>query len=182
MSRLGELAFFVLLVGASVIANAQTPSGSSLHASKVLADIKSQGARAVVTALRSDNVQWNRAMANIGRGTPEWLHVAVALRSGTDAGASETLDEAVFLALKTAPVAVLKMLKDGHFDTKAVCSSNIGIDYTPAESRRFIDDRIKILTGLPHIEALAATHHQCLEGLRSALADFDDSKANPNSQ
>lgn len=39
-------------------------------------------------------------MANIGRGKSDWLDVAVALHPGVDAGAAETLDEAVFFAFK----------------------------------------------------------------------------------
>jgi hypothetical protein len=140
-----------------------------------LADVKAQGARTVVAALWSDNGRWNQVMANVGDGKPEWLEVAVALRPGTDAGAAETLDEAIFFALKTAPVAVLQLLKDGRFETSLVCSSNIGTDYTPTESRRFIGDRIKVLSGLSDAKILA-TRDQCLAGLRTALADFDNSK------
>lgn len=115
-------------------------------------------------------------MANIGRGSPEWLEVAVALHPGTDAGAAEMLDEAVFFALRTEPAAVLKLLKDGRFETKFVCSSNVGIDYTPAESRRFIRERIKVLSGLSADAKVLATRDQCLAGLRGALADFGSSK------
>ncbi len=164
-----------LLFGISAVSTAATPSSASLHASSILADVRAQGARAVVAALWSDSDRWNQVMTNIGRGRPEWVEVAVALHPGTDAGAAETLDEAVFFALKTAPVAVLKLLKDGRFDTKFVCSSNVGTDYTPAESRRFIRERIKVLSGLSDAKILAA-RDQCLAGLRAALADFGSSK------
>jgi hypothetical protein len=140
-----------------------------------LADVRAHGARVVVAALWSDNDRWNQVMENIGRGGSEWLEVAVALHPGTDAGAAEALDEAVFFALKPSPVAVLKLLKDGRFDTKFVCSSNVGTDYTPAESRRFITERIKALSGLSDTKVLKA-RDQCLAGLRAALADLDGSK------
>jgi len=53
------------------------------------------------------------------------------------------------LALRAAPASVLQLLKDGTFETNTVCSSNIGIDYTPAQSRRFIKVRaVTIFDGL----------------------------------
>ena len=67
-----------------------------------MTDVRAHGARAVVASLWSNSDRWNHVMANIGRGKPEWLDVAVALHPGTDAGAAETLDEAVFFALRTA--------------------------------------------------------------------------------
>ena len=164
-----------LLVGMMAIAVAAAPSASSLNASSILADIRTNGAQPVVAALWSGDGRWNQVMVNIGSGRSDWLQVGVALRPGTDAGAAEELDEAIFLALGTAPVAVLKLLKDHQFKTKFVCSSNIGIDYTPTEARRFINERIKILSGLSN-EKILATRDECLVGLRAALADFGTSK------
>src|SRR5256885_5371516 len=107
-----------VLIGVSVVGLAETPSSSSLQADSVLTDIKVHGSHAAVATLWSNTNRWNQVMESIGRGNEEWLKVAVALRPGTDAGASETLDEAVFLALKPAPVAVLRLLKERQFETK----------------------------------------------------------------
>jgi hypothetical protein len=175
MKRIGECLAVAVLVAMSLFRSAATPAAASPQAAALLADVKTQGATAVVAKLRSDNARWNQVMASIGQGHREWLQVASALRPGTDAGASEALDEAVFLALKTAPSTVLQLLKDGAFDTGAVCSSNIGTDYNAEQSKRFIKDRIKVLEKLsnPTTEPARA---QCLEGLRAALADFDSPK------
>jgi hypothetical protein len=164
-----------LLIGVSAVCSAANPLIPSLHASGILTDVRTRGAKAVVASLWSDGGRWNQVMANIGRGRPEWLEVAVALQPGTDAGAAETLDEAVFFALGAAPVAVLKLLKEGRFQTKFVCSSNVEEDYTTSESQGFIRERIKVLSGLADARTLA-TRDQCLAGLRSALADLDSSK------
>lgn len=164
-----------LLFGISGVSIAATLASASLNASSVLADVRARGAHAVVAALWSDESRWNQVMTNIGSGRPEWLNVAVALRPGTDAGAAETLDEAIFFALRTAPVAVLKLLKDGRFDAKFICSSNVGIDYTPAESRRFIRERIKVLSGVSDATVMT-TRDKCIAGLLGALADFGSSK------
>jgi hypothetical protein len=60
------------------------------------------------------------------------------------------------------------LLRDGVFDTKFVCSSNIGTDYSPKESRRFVRDRIQVLAAVTELE-VAAARDRCLQGLRDAL-------------
>jgi hypothetical protein len=153
--------------------NAQ--SAAPLQAAAVLGDIKSRGARAVVDSLWAVDGRWDTVMTNVAGGKAEWLEVAAALHPGTDAGASETLDEAIFLALKPAPVAVLWLLKDGVFDTNFVCSSNIGTDYSQKESRRFVRDRIKVLAAVTELD-VAGARDRCLQGLRGALKILADSK------
>jgi hypothetical protein len=150
-------------------------ASSAPQAASILADIKTRGAKAAVETLWADNSDWNTVMADISGGKPEWLDVAVALQPGTDGGAAETLDEAVFLALKPSPVAVLKLLQEHQFLTDLVCSSNIGTDYPPEKSRRFIRDRIKVLETLSDSK-LQVTREQCLRGLRTALKDFPVTK------
>lgn len=159
------------LVGLPLIGNAAPPT-PSLHAATVLAEIRHQGARAVAAKLWSDNARWDKVIGNIGHGSRDWLQVAAALRPGTDAGASEALDEAVFLALKAAPASVLRLLEVGTFESDTVCSSNIAIDYTAAQSRQFISDRIKTLENFSEPSTLAE-RDQCLARLRAALADLD---------
>lgn len=160
--------FLLTLLVAEVAAAA---TSSSPQAGGILTDIKVRGAQAAVATRWADTDAWNAAMANIGRGKPGWLEVAVALQPGTDGGAAETLDEAIFLALKPSSVAVLKLLQEHQFRTELVCSSNIGTDYTPEKSRHFIRDRIKNLEGLPDSN-LQAIRDKCLTGLRAGLKDF----------
>ena len=164
---------FAIVLGLSIAVTMAGPaktahSTATRRAAAVLGDIKSRGARAVVDSLWADDGHWDTVMINVAGGTAEWLDVAAALHPGTDAGASETLDEAIFLALKPAPVAVLRLLKDGVFDTNFVCSSNIGTDYSPKESRRFVRDRIKVLAAVTELD-VAGTRDRCLQGLRGAL-------------
>jgi len=148
---------------------------SSLQAGALLHDIRVRGARAVVDSLWSDDGKWERVMASIASGEKEWLAVATALHPGTDTGASETLDEAVFLALKPAPGAVLQLLKGGSFDTDFVCSSSIATDYSSEQSRRLVRDRIEVLEALSQSEVKGA-RDQCLKGLKNALKDLATSR------
>jgi len=172
--RIGNWARITCVVGALMAISAASAAAIGLQAETVLTDIKAQGARSVVARLYANTDQWNQVLAKIGHGSRKWLEVAAALRSGTDAGSSEALDEAMFLALKTAPVPVLRLLKEGSFETKAVCSSNIGTDYSVEQSRRFVKDRIKVLESVSGTEMLAV-RNQCLQGLRAALSDLSRS-------
>jgi len=114
-----------LLHGFAMIAITASASDSTTRAQSILSDINSRGAKSVVEMLWADEERWNDVMTNVGSGDVAWLGVAVALRSGTDAGASEMLDEAISIALKSAPAAVLRLLKDHKFNRSFVCSSNI---------------------------------------------------------
>ena len=147
----------------------------SVNAPDILSDIRIDGAHIVVTKLWDRNRGWDEVMAKIATGKKEWLDVAAALRPGTDGGASQTLDEAVFLALQSAPVAVLKLLDGNPFDTDSVCSSNIGTDYSPEKSIRFVRDRIIVLHRLSDPDLQAVRTH-CLNSLRAALKELADSK------
>ena len=111
----------------------------------ILSEIRADGPRKVVDQLYAPGGHWRDLMAKIGRGGGDWLKVAVALRPGTDGGASEELDEAIFFALAPAPEAVLKLLRDRRFDLNYVCSSNVGVDYSASKSRRFIKERLSVL-------------------------------------
>jgi hypothetical protein len=163
------------LVTVSSLAQAEAYQASTLRAENLLADVSARGPQVVVATLRSDDTVWDRVMVNIGHGNRRWLDVAAALRPGTDAGASETLDEAAFLALKNSPTRVLQLLKNGTFQTATVCSSNIGTDYSGAQSRRFIKDRIKALQNVTNADTLVV-RDACLAGLRTALTEFDEFK------
>jgi hypothetical protein len=148
-----------------------TGPASEIQASAVLADIQLHGPEAVVASLRSDQPKWDDVMAKIAGGKNKWLRVAGALRPATDGGASETLDEAVFLALKPASAAVLKLLMEGRFSTDSVCSSNIARNYSEQQSRRLIRERISILTGLS-ATGIQAMRDDCVTKLAAALKDL----------
>jgi hypothetical protein len=167
------LALMIAMVAGSIAWSAEPPP--SVRARDLLGDIKIHGAKFVVEKLWDRNRQWDAVMAKIATGKKDWLDVAAALRPGTDAGASETLDEALFLALASAPVGVLKLL-DGHpFDTDFVCSSNIGTDYPPQKSLRFVRDRIEVLRGVSDADLQAVRTH-CLKNLKLALKELADSR------
>jgi hypothetical protein len=163
----------VLIIGAllfTLCAELGATDSTAIRAGQVLADIKVRGPAAVVKSLWEPAQKWGEVMKRISTGQQAWLDVAVALRPGTDAGASETLEDAVFLALKPSPVAVLRLLAGHPFDTVFVCSGNIADEYSEKEARRFIRDRIKILTGVSD-PTVRAARDECVKRLRAALRD-----------
>lgn len=145
---------------------------SKVTPARVLADIALHGPSKVVQKLYEPGGRWSSVMAKIAEGRDDWLKVAVALRPGTDGGASEELNETIFLALGAAPEAVLDLLKQRKFATEFVCSSNIAVDYSVDESRRFIEERLKALERVTK-PSLAEIRTQCEQGLRNGLKDLE---------
>lgn len=158
----------IVLISFSATAVGNNHARSSISASSIDVDIEAHGAKAVVAALWENNERWNEVITNIGHGSSEWLNIAVKLHPGTDAGSAELLDEAVFLALKPSPIAVLQLLRDQQFSIDFVCSSNISTDYPPDQARRFIRERIKILRDTSDVET-DSVRLQCISRLRAAM-------------
>ena len=75
----------------------------------IIHEVSSRGAREVVLELYHDEDIWYALLRNIATGSELWLKAAVALRSGSDAGASEMLNLAVGEALEHAPENVLRI-------------------------------------------------------------------------
>jgi hypothetical protein len=171
MSPFARLLFRFLLLAIVPIAILAAES-SGVERAKLLADIGSNGPSKVVEKLYAPGGRWPSVMAKISEGRDDWLKVAVALRPGTDGGASEELDEAIFLALGSAPDAVLKLLKQRKFTVEFVCSSNISVDYPIDQSKRLVNDRLEVLERVKD-SSLSEIKGQCEQGLQQALKDLD---------
>lgn len=139
---------------------------------ELLRQIKSEGANKVVEQLYAPGGRWSEVMAAIGKGHSNWLTVARELHTGTDGGASEELNEAIFFALAPAPRQVLPLIKERDFQVEFVCSSNVNIDYSLDESRQFIQARLTVLSQIKD-PALADTKAACEKGLQQGLHDLD---------
>jgi hypothetical protein len=159
---------FAMLMPTAILASESPHNGPK----SILSAVRADGPRKVVDQLYAPGGHWHDVMAKISRGGGDWLEVAVALQPGTDGGASEELDEAIFFALAPAAEAVLKLLRDRRFDLNFVCSSNVGVDYSASKSRRLIKERLTVLQRVRDPELLA-TKDRCEQGLRAALKDFD---------
>lgn len=165
------------LLALTMLAGEVFAAGSPhVDAADILQEIRASGAAKVVARLYDSGALWNGVLARIGQGSDDWLKVAVALHPGTDGGAAEELNEAIFFALATAPKKVLELLRIHEFNVDFVCSSNVSVDYSFAESRQFIDERLRVL-GQTHEPALAQITALCTRGLQQALRDVDRPEA-----
>jgi hypothetical protein len=100
----------------------------------LLAAIQERGPRAVVDELWDSDEKWAALETGVGTGTKEWLKVARAIKPGTDAASSETLEIAMFRAIHKSPWAVLSLLASEPQSWFGVCSSNFLMG-DPADER-----------------------------------------------
>ena len=162
----------LLLVFSSAAHSAgRSGSGEARSADAIMGEIKNRGAKSVVAELRSSDDDWNRVISSVAKGTVDWLAVASALRSETDGGASEQLDEAIFLALGKSPLRVLTLLQQRKFGVDEVCNSNIAIDYPSREAMKLVRTRIGVLKRVNTLN-VQAVRDRCLAGLHIAAREL----------
>lgn len=91
-----------------------------LSTKSIQKDIKVLGARKVYISLYDDVKKWHDLLRKIASGDEEWLKVAINLRDGSDAGASEMLSLAVGEALEHNPENVFKFALNS-FEINVIC-------------------------------------------------------------
>jgi len=96
--------------------------GAGVSAQTLLKRIAKEGGRQVLWQLWKNDADFERVASGIESGDPSWLKVAVALRAFSDAGASESLNYAVALALPRATNRVLALVGHG-FSVADICTS-----------------------------------------------------------
>lgn len=152
-------------------------SGSYYANPKQIIDaINKRGAKQIVFELYQDQKIWDSVLRKIGSGEEAWLKVATALRSGSDAGASEMLTLAVSEALEHKPAVVFKNALQ-TFELRDICSSPDVDDerYNSYElSIRSVNIRIdKVASiGNPDLKDLSNKCIQYLEESKEHLARF----------
>lgn len=112
-----------VIVGLGLLFGAlAAPVATPPQATEILAEIKSTGAKATFRRLWSDEPQFDAVLAEIAKGSPEWLAIAQQIRPFTDAAASEGLDYSVARALPVAPERVLRLVGHGC-SIERICTS-----------------------------------------------------------
>jgi hypothetical protein len=156
------------------------PQGVYSKPTAILDEIKSKGARAVVSELYDDQNVWQSMLQKIASGNLAWLKVAVALHPVSDAGSSEMLTLAVGEALENDPKNVFKIAL-GSFKLGNICS---GPDVDDARydsyelSMKAINRRIKKVAAIKD-QSLMNTSKECtqyLEKSRKGIAQFYEIK------
>jgi hypothetical protein len=107
----GTRALILALAVAGPSVSTANPGSEAAHIS---ARVKNDGPTAVVRSIYADDRQWKDLLANVATGRRDWLALAVELRPGSDAGATEELTLAVGEALEHRPENVLSIAIDPY--------------------------------------------------------------------
>lgn len=138
----------------------------------VAADIAASGAHAVLQErLWPDQRVFEALLSQVETGDPRWLRIAVALRTVSDAGASEGLSGALSVALAAQTDNVLRSLatvdRASPFTVAEVCSARFAFIEQPDAEKRW---RGEVSDALTHARdmRLAASRSACLAALPPA--------------
>lgn len=101
--------FMFFLIMAPELMLAESHSRNLQNPIVLLGDIKKTGATEVINSLWGTPI-WNQLTVKIASGEPCWIDVAIALRTGSDAGSTSELQDALFQALEKNPIYVLRTL------------------------------------------------------------------------
>ena len=139
----------------------------------ILRAVKERGADSVVRKLTMNWDDWNKVLERIGSGAAPWLEVARALRPGTDAFATTTLEMTVAGALPKSPKYVLQLIGSG-FALEDVCSIP-QLEVTKAEALQYLEDAESALEKSVGSE-LEMLRHECLTRLRKLQAKYREQR------
>ena len=172
VSRLNILTALCVAGGSPSVSVPQTV----VSAEDLMQRVESEGAREVVRALYDRESDWSAVLRAIAGGDEQWMRVAVALRPGADAGASEMLTFAVGESLEHSPEPALR-LAGPLFGLAAICGA-VDIDdprYASLEKSSEAVDRRQQRVASVSEAALANDRDRCiafLEGSKDALVRF----------
>lgn len=117
---------FVAMCLITVFSGCGSPSDrSSPDAQALLRRVSDEGAAQVVRSLAADAGAWDYVMTRIASGTTEWVDVGLALRKGSDAGATSELHSALFLALGKNPAYILRQANEPPYLLAAICGGRV---------------------------------------------------------
>ncbi len=116
-------------------------------ARNISAQIDHEGAKRVVLNLnRGSALRWQKLLRHVSSGQKVWLHIALKLHAGADAGYGEDLNFALAQGLIHNPVEVLK-LSDDAFPVEAICSVPL-IEPTDQQVKAWKTRALKALEGV----------------------------------
>ncbi len=137
-------------------------------------EIESKGTEAVLAKLYNDQTVWSSVLKDIASGNKSWLRVATALRSVSDAGASEMLDLAVGEALEHDPINVFRIALK-VFPIRYICTAPDYDDprYSSYElAMKAINLRIHKVVSMRMKESTVDECIQYLEAAKKEVAHF----------
>jgi hypothetical protein len=163
-----RIGLVILLYAVIPVAGYAAPFRIPLKPEAIQTAIKSKGAGAVLQSLFEGDKQWSKVIARIGGGETDWLKVAAVLEPASDGASAEDLRDAIFFALKPSPRMVLGLINGNKFADS--CEPGL-VDYSNRETRRMIEERIRIIEAISDTDLLAA-RDRCVMRMRKVLAEI----------
>lgn len=173
----------LLLCVGFVATSACAAQKHSLSPASLLQEIKTHGARKVVTRLsteiespstaegfkQSSTPLWDEVIEQIETGNSQWLDVAQALKPGTDVHLSESLNIALSIALPKAPSQVLRILGSDrrNFQVETICSALL-IEPSPGVQEALLQRSEAALRAL-RVPKLEDERQACLQHVQTSL-------------
>jgi hypothetical protein len=139
--------------------------GAPATAREVLSEINARGPRAVLDRLWG-KPGWDELLTNVETGQEGWLRVAIAIRPGTDAGASEMLTLAVATALYRNPRSTLEIAAP-VFGVEEICGALDDEWETKQAAIAHLNGRIGAVNTLSD-QSIADVREECLKHLSRA--------------
>jgi len=131
---------------------------------RVIHDVKARGARQVVNEIWASEEKTKIFLGGVSRADPAWVEAAQAVKPGTDAGASEELNDAIALALLKAPYAILPWLTKIWWNSeKEICVFGYDSELPGGVPQYVV--RLEQALFKPSPEALRPLRLACLKGI-----------------
>lgn len=168
---MSRIAFFTcVLLGMFVSVCAVSGDQISPNPESLRWRIKNDGASAVIKSLWGTSA-WSDLVGKLASGDPDWIDVAVALSKGSDAGATEGLEDALFLGLAKNPVYELQVLPTENSDRSPLSLSTVcgGRTDPPSTYSEAITELKKIEAAVQQVRVntLESKKQYCLTKLKA---------------
>lgn len=163
LSEMSCVQAWPLCIALLVVAASTAPPA----ADDILRQVADEGARVVVSRLLVSADTFEKVCERIESGESTWLQVARALKPGTDAATTFSINYAVARALPAAPASVLALIDRG-FTLEDVCTSPF-IEPKPGVAERYTQRTVEALQK-PVSAELEGVRMACLRRVRAAIA------------
>lgn len=143
---------------------------------EVIGAAKAKGPKRVVAELWTSRAWERYVYPGIASGEKQWLDVAVILKPGTDAGASEELNDALLLALLKQPDLVLPILKKMWWKDTEACTFGWDSEFPEDMTVRTYVNRLEKAVIKSSNKETTELRKSCLRGIVQTRKELDENK------
>ena len=143
---------------------------------EIIQAAKSRGASQVVAELFKTGVWAKYVYPGISSGEKQWLEAAVILKPGTDAGASEEMNDALSLALLKRPDLALPIMKKIWWKDSEACYFGWDSEFPDDMTVRTYVNRLEKAVKKSSNKETAELRKSCLRGIAQTRKELDENK------